>query len=123
VLTDPGDTTSKSKVLFVCNQNRLRSPTAERLYSQACHLEVRSAGVDRDATVPITADLLEWADVVFVMEKRQRNLIHKRFRELYGTKRIVCLYIPDHYDFMEPRLVELLAARLAPHIGRPPEDA
>jgi len=119
VPTEPGDRSTKSKVLFVCNQNRLRSPTAEKLYRGASDLEVRSAGVDRDATVPVTADLLEWADVVFVMEKRQRNLIRKRFGDLYERKRIVCLYIPDDYDFMEPRLVDLLSARLAPHIGAP----
>jgi predicted protein tyrosine phosphatase len=52
----------KLRVLFVCNQNRLRSPTAERVFGSDPGLEVRSAGVDRDASTPLTRDLLEWAD-------------------------------------------------------------
>lgn len=116
---DHNNAAEKLRVLFVCNQNRLRSPTAERIYARSPHLEVRSAGVDRDATVPITAELLGWADIVYVMEKRQRNIIHKRFLELYGTKRIVCLYIPDHYDYMDPNLIGLLMVKLVPYLGRP----
>ena len=113
----------RRRVLFVCSQNRLRSPTAARLCGRRSDLEVRSAGTDRDANVRVTAELLEWADVVFVMERRHRNVIHKRFRSLYERKRIVCLYIPDQFDFMDPALVELLRARLALHLpSRPPQD-
>jgi hypothetical protein len=39
------------KVLFVCSQNRLRSVTAERIFRDHPHLEVRSAGTDRNAQV------------------------------------------------------------------------
>lgn len=102
------------RVLFVCNQNRLRSPTAARVFDGRPGLEVRSAGVDPDAVCPVTRDLLEWADLVLVMEKRQRNLIHKRFPDLYRSRQIVCLYIPDQYDFMDPGLVALLEERVAP---------
>lgn len=100
------------RVLFVCNQNRLRSPTAAALFGGRPGLETRSAGVDADAATPVTRELLEWADLVLVMEKRQRNLIHKRFPDLYRSRRIVCLYIPDQYDFMDPALVALLEERV-----------
>ena len=87
----------KQKILFVCTQNRLRSPTAEAVFRENPTLEVKSAGVDNDASVPVNLELLEWADIIFVVEKRQRNIIHKKFKDIYRNKRIVCLYIPDDY--------------------------
>ena len=32
--------------------------------------------------------------------------------------RIVCLNIPDDYDYMDPRLVALLETRVRPHLKR-----
>lgn len=93
--TQVNPTDKKRKHLFVCMQNRMRSPTAEKLFSDHPRLEVKSAGVDKDSTVPVTVELLEWADLVFVMEKKQRNIIHKRVKDLYQTKRRICLYVPD----------------------------
>jgi predicted protein tyrosine phosphatase len=106
-----------TRVLFLCNQNRLRSPTAERVFREDPGLEVRSAGVDPDATVPVTRELLEWADLIFVMEKRQRNIVHKRYPEIYRGKPIICLYIPDQYELMEPALIQALQQRVAPHLA------
>ena len=40
------------KVLFICTQNLMRSPTAEALYRGRPDLDVRSAGVAKDARVP-----------------------------------------------------------------------
>ena len=108
----------KLKVLFVCDGNRLRSPTAERVFFQDPDLDVRSAGVFKDATVNVDLELLEWADIIFVMEKRQRNIIHKKFKDIYKRKRIICLYIPDEYKFMDPVLIELLKNRVSPHIQK-----
>lgn len=104
------------RVLFLCNQNRLRSPTAERVFGADPGLEVRSAGVDPDAATEVTRELLEWADFVFVMEKRQRNMVRRRFPDLYQAKPIVCLYIPDHYDFMDPVLIALLREAVPRHL-------
>ncbi|MGQ0701874.1 MAG: low molecular weight protein tyrosine phosphatase family protein [Gemmatimonadales bacterium] len=106
------------RVLFVCNHNRLRSPTAERVFAEEPDLDVRSAGVAYGATVPVTRELVEWADLIFVMEKRQRNILHERFPDLYRSKRIVCLYIPDIYDFMEPALVAILRNTVPKHLNR-----
>jgi predicted protein tyrosine phosphatase len=39
------------KLLFICSKNKLRSPTAEVVFSQYEGLEVESAGLDRDAEV------------------------------------------------------------------------
>jgi predicted protein tyrosine phosphatase len=100
------------RVLFICSQNRLRSPTAEQLFSNWPGIETSSAGLNNDAENPVTPELLEWAEVIFVMEKAHRSKLSAHFKAHLKTARIVCLDIPDHYGFMEPALVELLMARV-----------
>ncbi|MCG7852085.1 MAG: hypothetical protein MIO92_06150 [Methanosarcinaceae archaeon] len=112
----PSEITTKQKFLFLCNQNRLHSPTAEKVFGENPQLEVNSAGVDKDASVPANLELLEWADIIFVMEKRQRNIIHKKYKDIYKSKRIVCLYIPDDYEYMDPDLVQLFKMRLPQYV-------
>ena len=56
-------------VLFVCSQNKLRSPTAEQVFASWPNIEASSAGTNNDAENPLSAELIEWADIVFVMEK------------------------------------------------------
>lgn len=106
--------------LFVCSQNRLRSPTAEQVFAGHPDIEVDSAGTNQDAENPLTADLIEWADTIVVMERTHRNKIQKRFRKSLTRQRIICLDIPDDYEFMEDALVHLLRARMARHL--PPTE-
>ena len=105
-------------VLFVCSQNRLRSPTAEQIFSTRPDLEVSSAGTNNDAETPLTAELVDWADVIFVMEKAHRTKLQQRFRSHLKSKRVVCLDIPDKYAFMEPALIELLETKVGLHLPR-----
>ncbi len=105
------------KVLFVCGRNRLRSPTAERVFSVREDLEVLSAGLNHDAEEPLTGELVEWADLIFVMEKAHLNRLRSRFRpHMRGEQRVICLDIPDDYDYMQPELVELLHAKVGRHL-------
>jgi predicted protein tyrosine phosphatase len=105
------------KVLFVCSQNELRSPTAERVFSGRRDIEVASAGLNHDAPQPVTPELLAWADVIFVMEKAHLSRMRGRFRKHLNRQRLVCLDIPDLYDYMEPALVELLEAKVPKYLG------
>jgi predicted protein tyrosine phosphatase len=107
------------KVLFVCSQNRLRSPTAEQVFSNRPDLEVESAGTNNDAETPLTSELVEWADLIFVMEKAHRQKLQKRFRAVLKSKRVICLDIPDNYAFMEPALVQLLETKVSHHLPSP----
>jgi len=100
-------------VLFVCGRGRRRSPTAEQIFAGRPDLETASAGIGSDADNPLTPELVDWADVIFVMEKVQRTKLQKRFRENLKSKRVVCLDVPDLYDFMEPALVQLLEAKVS----------
>jgi predicted protein tyrosine phosphatase len=108
-------------VLFLCSQNRLRSPTAERVFSGRRDLEVASAGLNHDAAQPVTPAALEWADIIFVMEKAHLGRLRRRFRKYLNRQRLICLDIPDLYDYMDPELVELLEARVPRHLGLPQE--
>ena len=72
------------------------------------------ASVDDD--IKLIRGLIEWADTIFVMERQHRSKLQKQFRTSLKDKRIVCLDIPDDYEFMDPDLVRLLEARLARHI-------
>lgn len=105
-------------MLFICSQNRLRSPTAERVFADREGFEVTSAGLNPEAETPVSADLLEWADVIFVMERAHRNKLSKKFKVHLKSKRIICLDIPDEFEFMDPALVRLLEAKAGPFFQR-----
>ncbi len=105
-----------TRVLFVCSQNRLRSPTAEQVFSTRADLECSSAGLNHDAGNPLGTELVEWADLIFVMEDAQRRKLRARFRAQLGRTRVICLGIPDDYDYMDPELVQLLERRVGPHL-------
>jgi len=99
-------------VLFVCSQNRLRSPTAEQVFATRHGIEVASAGLDDTCGNPVTGELLDWADIVFVMERAHRSKLQRRFKPHLRDVRLICLDIPDDYEFMDPALVRILEARV-----------
>jgi len=104
------------KLLFVCSQNRIRSLTAETIFDGVGGHDVRSVGTEQGARIRVTAGHLGWADLIFVMEKRHLNRLHKKFRDEIAGKRIVCLYIPDDYEYMDEELVDRLRTGVAQHV-------
>ena len=107
----------KKRILFLCSQNRLRSPTAEAIFADHPSIEVDSAGLNNDAVVPLSMEQVEWADLILVMENAHRSRLNRKFRAVLAGKRIAVLDIPDDYEFMDPALVSLLKVRCAPYIG------
>ena len=99
-------------VLFVCSQNRLRSPTAEQVFASHPGISCASAGTNHDADNPLTPELVEWAEIIFVMEKAHRDKLTSKFRRYLANKRVVCLDIPDEYEYMDPALIKLLRAKV-----------
>lgn len=98
----------KLKVLFLCSQNKKRSPTAEEIYSEYNFLEVRSAGLNKGAVYLIDTDDIEWAEIIFVMEKKHLVNLQLKYSSLLKNKKIINLNIPDKYPFMNDRLIQLL---------------
>lgn len=99
------------RALFICTQNRLRSPTAESVFALWPGVETDSAGLGNDATVRLSTEQIEWSTIIFVMEKAHRNKLSSKFKTYLNGKRIICLNIPDNYDYMQEELVKLLKAK------------
>ena len=104
------------RVLFICSQNRLRSPTAEQVFAAYPGIETASAGLNNDAESPLTQELVEWADIIFVMERTHRAKLSRRFGRHLRSARVICLDIPDRYRFMDPDLIRLLEAKVTRHL-------
>jgi predicted protein tyrosine phosphatase len=100
------------RLLFVCARNRLRSPTAERVFAAVPGVETESAGVASDADNPVTPEQIAWADVILVMEPAHRAKLSRLFPAALRGTRVVCLDIPDEYDYMDPELARLLRDRV-----------
>ena len=96
------------KVLFICNQNRNRSKTAENMFK--AKFETKSAGLYNEK--PLTEKQLSWADLVIVMEENQRAEIAERFPKQYMQKRILSLDVPDVYSYNSPKLINLLKVKM-----------
>jgi predicted protein tyrosine phosphatase len=94
----------------------LRSPTAEHVFSNWPGIEVKSAGLDERSSVPVSSELLEWAQTIFVMERSHRNKLSKKFRKYLKSQRIICLNIPDEYGYMDESLVRLLTSIVPKHL-------
>lgn len=105
-----------TKLLFVCSRNRRRSLRAEELFRGSKLYQVRSAGTQPDARIVVTEGHIGWADIVFCMEKSHWERLSQKFPETLEGKRVVCLNIPDEYDFMDPALIDELQGALAPYV-------
>ena len=107
---------SPRKLLFICSRNRWRSPTAEKVFDGVDGIQARSAGTEPGARIKVTAGHIGWADIVFVMEKKHLRRLQGKFSDELIGKRVVCLNIPDDYQFMQPELVALLESVVPSHL-------
>ena len=105
-------------VLFLCSQNKLRSPTAEQVFAKWPGIEVSSAGLDDTCGNPVTPEDLQWANLVLVMEQAHRNKLSRRFKPHLKHARVIVLGIPDDYEFMDPELIRILEAKVPPFLRR-----
>ena len=105
-----------TNILFVCSQNKLRSPTAEQAFADYPGIETASAGTNNDAENPLTSELVRWADIIFVMEKAHRSKLQRQYRAALKDARVVCLDIPDDYEFMDAGLVRILKTKVSRYL-------
>jgi predicted protein tyrosine phosphatase len=103
-------------LLFICGANKLRSPTAEQVFARYENIETDSAGLKADAEQMLSAEQIDWADIVFVMEKSQRAKVARQFQKVLKGKRIICLDIPDVFTYMQAELVAMLEKKVGPYI-------
>ena len=101
-------------LLFICSKNQWRSPTAELLFKNHPHHNARSAGTSDKARIRINQKLIDWADVLFLMERKHLDIIKQSFQ--LDKQTVVVLDIEDNYQFNDPELVEILKAGLAEYL-------
>jgi len=104
-----------TKILFVCTGNVDRSKTAQEMFDGVEGVEARSAGTSITAPTKLSKKLIDWADIVFVMEHKHQKAVLKLNPEAW--RKIECLDIPDIYSHGEPELKRLLIERLRPYMG------
>ena len=105
-------------VLFVCTAGQQRSPTGVQVVKEffPWH-EAKFAGVHPFAEIPITREAVEWADIIFTMEKIHKDMIAEEFPyDLLDRKKIVVLGVPDIYYKGDPQLIEMLKKQLKDYL-------
>ncbi|SFD56932.1 low molecular weight protein tyrosine phosphatase family protein [Spirosoma endophyticum] len=103
-------------LVFVCSRNQWRSPTAEAIYKNHADYTAKSAGTELSARIKLTAKLLEWADLIFVMEKRHKQRIIDKFPDTVRSKQLIVLDIPDDYGYMNEELIESIKSSVSPYL-------
>lgn len=98
------------RVLTVCSAGILRSATAAHLLCQSpWNYNTRNAGTAPYALIPLTEDLLMWADEIVCME--HEHYMHVKIKmEEWHTRQvpIYVLGIEDIYEYRDPELVKLI---------------
>jgi predicted protein tyrosine phosphatase len=101
-----------SNLLFICSKNQWRSPTAELLFKDHAVHSVRSAGTSDKARIKVNQKLIDWADVIFVMETKHKKILNQRFQLSSTEKPLIVLDIEDKYQLADAALVEILKIAL-----------
>ena len=95
-------------LLFICNQNKHRSPTAAELFAH--DYNTRSRGLYGGTLVRL--DDIHWADCIMVMDHEQRIELLRRLPPA-GLKRLLTLHIDDTYTYQSKELIALLRRKMA----------
>lgn len=100
------------RVLTVCSANMLRSPTiAHVLSAEPYKFNTRSAGTSDFALIPVTDDLLMWADEIVCADSEHTSIVNKMLQKLDIDKPLINLRIPDVYEYRNEGLIDLIKLR------------
>lgn len=90
-----------------------RSPTAESLFEHSKDYEAKSAGIHPHAVRKVNQELINWADIIFVMsEKHDGHLSFLKQNFDLSGKKVYDLDIPDVYKKGDSDLVKLLKKKI-----------
>jgi predicted protein tyrosine phosphatase len=99
------------RYLFVCSAGLLRSATGANLYAKKGY-NTRNAGTHDYALIPLSANLIAWADkIIFVNEENYEQALltfndHMPSNEKLRDKSVtLTLDIPDDYAYNDPQLI------------------
>jgi predicted protein tyrosine phosphatase len=100
-------------ILFVCTANMERSPTAEMVFRDVPGWVVRSAGTRSNAVVPVSRELADWADQIFVMENHHLETLLESCPTCLNKTTV--LGVEDIYYRCSPRLIGVLIMKMSAH--------
>lgn len=107
---------TSSKYLFVCSAGLLRSPTAAKVAIEMGY-NARSCGSSNYALIPISVNLVHWADKIFFVEEAnfleaEDTFFGDRETQILLRNKSVVWEIEDQYDYndhiLRNRVKELL---------------
>jgi len=78
-------------------------------------IEAKSAGTSYAATVVVTRELTQWADIIFVMEQKHEQALVRIDPSSFNKIRV--LDVPDMFQRDQPELTELLRERMRPYLA------
>jgi predicted protein tyrosine phosphatase len=97
------------RVLCVCSAGILRSATAAHILSAPPYnLNTRNAGTASYALIPVTEDLIQWADYIICMEPEHEVYVRNKMMDWSYNKPIMTLHIEDIYEYRNPDLIKLI---------------
>lgn len=103
-------------ILFVCSRNKWRSRTAETIFRNATTHHIKSAGTAEGAVIKLNEKLMNWADMIFVMEQKHKQIIQQKFSGNCTNKKTIVLDIADDYQYMDEALIETIKIAVAPYV-------
>jgi len=107
-----GQRPGKIRLLFVHHKAAPPVLSPEESLASYSGLEMQTIRIDEHAAEGLAPELIQWADLVLVMDKRMRQLMHRRLKLLGISKRVICLYLPEHYDHKDADYTALFTERV-----------
>jgi protein-tyrosine phosphatase len=104
-------TPDRPNILVICGRNKRRSRTAEYIFKNDSRFQIRSAGLSPQSDVQLNEKLINWADLILVMNNEQRKRIQNRYRSL-EIPEIYSLNIADEYEYRDSDLVTMLTTKI-----------
>ena len=102
------------KALFVCSAGLLRSATMANYYAKH-GWNTRAAGSAEYALVPVSINLLAWADQIYFVNRENYMEVRDTFADTEFADKInrgVVLNIPDQYEYNNPTLIKIIEEQM-----------
>lgn len=105
------------RALFVCSLGIARSPTSASL-AAAMNWNTRSCGTEHNALIPLSHNLIQWANIIYFVNEYNYTSALQTFRHeeyLYQLikEKAEVWDIPDEYHYMDTELVKIIQEYLS----------
>jgi predicted protein tyrosine phosphatase len=105
------------RVVFVCSAGLLRSATAAAHFNTTRGWNTRAAGSEKYALIPLSANLVVWAEKVVFMKKENYDWFRQQIRDNAALvreieKKAIVLSINDSYEYNNEELKAKLEEQL-----------